>query len=325
VAFLEEFLPQDVSLSLKSLDLIVRSPTSIPEIPKALNQTLLAGGKRLRPMLCFLVGKVLGVPSNQMATFARSAEFTHSASLAHDDVVDSANLRRHKETLNAATSNARAVLAGDLLLARVMVELSEKGNIHIINDLALVVEDLVNGEWLQLEARGKIDVTWNHLLEVTRRKTASLMSWCCTVPARLCYPDDQKLLASCKNFGLNLGTAFQMVDDIIDYEKAGAKDYCKDIKEGLVNFVAAELLIQNPNLSEKVALCLGTLEFVAPWSETEIKNAIESVREKSDTYLKNAQNEFNFIKTYSDIQDPGVAQSIESLEMLIGFLKVREN
>jgi geranylgeranyl pyrophosphate synthase len=325
VLLITEFLPEDISRSLKDLDLIVRSPTSIPEIPNVLNQTLLAGGKRLRPMLCFLMGKILGVSAEKMATFARSAEFTHSASLAHDDVVDSANIRRHNATLNATTSNARAVLAGDLLLARVMVELSQMGNVQIISDLALVVEDLVNGEWLQLEARGKVDVTFEHLLDVTRRKTASLMSWCCIVPARLSHPEDLKLLESCRRFGHNLGVAFQMVDDIIDYEKSGEKDYAKDVKEGLVNFVMAELLHLNPSLSQQVSQCLGRTDFAPPWSEAQLSQAIEGVREKSEKYLVHAADEFNLVKSYCDIKSPGVSQAVESLEMLLGFLKVRQN
>ena len=320
-----EFLPREVIESLEGLDLVVQSVTSVPEIPRVLNQTVLCGGKRLRPTLCFLMGKILGLTAGKVAPFARAAEFTHSASLAHDDVVDNATQRRHRQTLNASTSNSRAVLAGDLLLARVMLELSEFGNIDIIHDLAVVVEDLVNGEWLQLEARGRVDVTWDHLLQVTLRKTASLMSWCCTVAVRLAYPADKKLLKSAQNFGQNLGIAFQMVDDVIDFAKQGEKDYAKDLKEGLVNFVVAELLVQNPQLTGEVAKCLNQPTFDSPWTQKEIDQALASVREKSAGYLKVAQTEFNFIKTFSDSSDPGVAECIGAIEMLIEFLKVRQS
>jgi geranylgeranyl pyrophosphate synthase len=260
-----------------------------------------------------------------MGPFARAAEFTHSASLAHDDVVDSAELRRSRETLNAATSNARAVLAGDLLLARVMVELSERGNLQIIHDLALVVEDLVNGEWLQLEARGKVDIGWDHLTEVSQRKTASLMAWCCSVPARLAYPNDTKLLESCRRFGSSLGIAFQIIDDVIDYDKSGEKDFAKDLKEGLVNFVTAELLRQKPSLSHSVSQCLGKSEFQLPWNEADLAQAVSVVRAKASEYLDSASREFQFIKGYCDQGEPGVSECVSALENLLIFLKIRQS
>lgn len=317
-----DLLPHDVNTQLGNLDLVVKSSRSVPEIPEALNKTVLLGGKRLRPTLCFLMGKILGVPPARMAPFARASEFTHSASLAHDDVLDNAVLRRQRKTLNAETSNARAVLAGDMLLARVMVELSEEGNIDIIHDLALVVEDLVSGEWLQLEARGQVDVSWNHLLEVAKRKTASLMSWCCTVAARLSHENNTELLVACRDFGQNLGVAFQMVDDVIDYEEFGGKDYSKDFKEGLVNFVVADLLVGNPQLKSGLASKLGQDFQEFPWTEEQIENAKENVRAQSRIFLDRAQANFEVIKKYSVDAESSCVQSIQAL---IEFLRMRKS
>lgn len=319
-----DFLPQDVSSSLGQLDLVLRSSRSVPEIPEALNKTVLFGGKRFRPTLCFLMGRILGLETKKMSIFARAAELTHSASLAHDDVLDNAKLRRHRKTLNATTSNARAVLAGDLLLARVMVELSEVGNIQIIHDLALVVEDLVNGEWLQLEARGCLDVSREHLLEVTKRKTASLMSWCCLVAARLAYPGNNKLNEACQMFGMSLGIAFQMVDDVIDFELDNEKDYAKDLKEGLSNFVTFELLKLYPELKDQVQQYMNGASEV-PWSELQIETAKEVVRKNSQVFLSQAQMYFETIKEYSKPDDPKVRECIDSIELVIEFLKVRKS
>lgn len=316
-----DFLPHDVNKQLVNLDLIVKSSRSVPEIPQILNRTVLLGGKRLRPTLCFLMGKILGVEPSRMAAFARAAEFTHSASLAHDDVLDNANQRRQRKTLNAETSNARAVLAGDMLLARVMVELSEEGNVDIIHDLALVVEDLVSGEWLQLDARGRIDVTWDHLLEVAQRKTASLMSWCCTVAARLSPVSTPELLEACRAFGKNLGIAFQMIDDIIDYEELGGKDYSKDFKEGLMNFVIADMLKNNPQLKVALANHLGQGFDDEPWARAQLEASKENIRVQSKMYLDMAEEGFETIKRFSNNDSVDCVQSIEGL---LEFLRMRK-
>ncbi len=310
-----ELLPQDVHRQLGQLDLVVRSTRSVPEIPDALNQTVLFGGKRLRPTLCFLMGKILGVAPERLATFARAAEFTHSASLAHDDVLDSAETRRERKTLNAATSNARAVLAGDMLLARVMVELSQAGNLDIIHDLALVVEDLVNGEWLQLEARGKTDVTWDHLLEVARRKTASLMSWCCVVAARTAAPENRELIDACRDFGSDLGVAFQMVDDVVDFELGTGKDFNKDFKDGLINFVVADLIKNNP----RVAVTPGRFA----WTEEQLGESMVRVREAAQAYLERAKSSLAVIRSHSDESDLEARQALAALDALFEFLQAR--
>ena len=180
-----ERLPAAVREQLKSLDLRLDTRTPVPEIQILLNRTALAGGKKLRPALCFLMGGLLGLPLADLAPYARAAELTHSASLAHDDVIDTAMKRRNRPTLNAVASNTRAVLAGDLLLARVMVELSARGHVEIIQDLSRAVEDLVSGEWLQLEAKNVVDIERRQLEETARLKTASLIGWVCSVPTRV--------------------------------------------------------------------------------------------------------------------------------------------
>lgn len=320
---LTEFLPQDVTQSLLALDLVLATPHSIPEIPALLNQTVLFGGKRLRPALCFMVGEMFGIDAKKMSPFARAAEFTHSASLAHDDVLDNAKLRRNSPTLFAKTSASRAVLAGDLLLARVMVELANEGDVQIIRDLALVVEDLVNGEWLQLHARGRADITHEHLLEVSRRKTASLMSWSCRVAARLAPNSSEELIEACTRFGKALGVAFQMVDDVIDFEISSEKDMAKDFKEGLVNFVVAEMTIEFPELKSKLSEQLGRGEnTIIPWSPEQLEIAQDKVRLEAEKYLAEARLNLEIMKSYS--AKTSRAQScLEALSQLLVFLGVR--
>lgn len=320
-----DFLPLEVSKQLNELDLVLQTSHSIPEIPNLLNDTVLFGGKRLRPALCFLVGGLLGVKPEVLAPFARAAEFTHSASLAHDDVLDNANVRRNHPTLNAKTSNARAVLAGDLLLARVMVELSDHGRVDIIRDLALTVEDLVNGEWLQLMARGRLDISETHLLEVARRKTASLMAWSSRVAARVAPGTDEQLISLANDFGLQLGIAFQMVDDVIDFETSSEKDYAKDFSEGLVNFVVAHLLKANPHLVADLEKTFAQGSSVATiWPEAELEAAKEEVRNMAAGYLHKASMSLEAMSKRK-ASTPEADRCLDALNGILLVLGVRQS
>lgn len=312
--------------SILSLDLVLRTNHSIPEIPHLLNRTVLVGGKRLRPALCFLIGQSLGVSAEQMFPFARAAEFTHSASLAHDDVVDSAVLRRYQKTINAESSNKKAVLAGDLLLARVMVELSQQGDIEIIHDLSLVVEDLVNGEWIQMALRGSVDTTSDQLIEVSKRKTASLMSWCCKVAAKISPVTNPDVIFHSTQFGENLGIAFQMMDDVIDFKSMGEKDYAKDVKEGLINYVMADLLVRKPQMKPLVFEILGKPETNQwPWTDEDLVVSVENVRTHATQFLNSAKEHLQKLREMTHPQDASCLQGFASLEGLVDYMTMRQN
>ena len=137
-----DWIPAKTAEAVATLDLTLKV-RSVPEIDGLLSKTVLFRGKKFRPTLCFLVGQLFGHELEKLHPYARAAEFVHAATLAHDDVIDESEVRRNRPTLNARVSNARAVLAGDLLLARVMAELSELGEIKIISDLSNTVEALV--------------------------------------------------------------------------------------------------------------------------------------------------------------------------------------
>ncbi len=134
-----DWLPKSVLEAVDSLDLSL-NVEAVPEIETLLGKTVLFRGKKFRPTLSFLVGQFFRLDLKQVSPYARAAEFVHSATLAHDDVIDESSVRRNRPTLNARSTNGRAVLAGDLLLARVMVELSALGQLRIIHDLSKTVE-----------------------------------------------------------------------------------------------------------------------------------------------------------------------------------------
>jgi octaprenyl-diphosphate synthase len=315
-----EWMPKETAQALKELNLNL-SVRDVPEIDNLLSKTVLFRGKKFRPTLCFLMGQFLNIPSETLHPYARASEFVHAATLAHDDVIDESQVRRNRPTLNARSNNARAVLAGDLLLARVMAELSSLGEIAIIHDLANTVEDLVNGEWLQLEARGVGSVDRQHLETVARKKTASLMAWCCAAPARLARKDEAFLNAA-RSFGDSLGIAFQMIDDIIDYDTQGEKPFAQDLREGLVNFVTLEMLEHNSDLRAPIQRLLGkvTPNQQWPWQSYELAAAADRVRARAQAKLEVADQFLSQVA--KSIETPNF-DALQALRSILVYLRER--
>jgi geranylgeranyl pyrophosphate synthase len=244
-------IPEPVQKSLQSLDFSVKDPKSAKDVAPLLERTVLLGGKRLRPLLNLLVGDFLGVDHKQLKVFAESIERVHAASLAHDDVIDEATERRGAPSINALAGNKRAVLAGDYLLADVIVKLSDLGNIAILREMSGVIQELSEGEWLQLEARETRKYSEEMLTKVASHKTASVMRFCALAPAHTLTIDAAKketILNSLRNFGEYLGVAFQEIDDTLDYSENSQKDQGLDLKNGTINKVLYRWLSKNPTL-----------------------------------------------------------------------------
>lgn len=315
-----DWIPKKTAEAVANLDLTL-TVKSVPEIDTLLSKTVLFRGKKFRPTLCFLMGQFLGVPSMKTQPYARAAEFVHAATLAHDDVIDESPVRRNRPTLNARASNARAVLAGDLLLARVMSELSQLGEIKLIQDLSTTVEELVRGEWLQLEARKISTVTRHHLETVAKKKTASLMAWCCSTPAYLAGTSE-KVQEACFKYGEHLGVAFQMIDDIIDYDTSGGKPVAQDLREGLVNFVTLEMLEENPDLQQSIQRLLGvdSVNSTWPWKNHELSTACDRVRARSQAKLEAADQILSFISQSLESPD---CEALQALRSILVYLRER--
>jgi geranylgeranyl pyrophosphate synthase len=257
------------------------------QIRSALENTVLAGGKRFRPQLIFLMGRALGLSENEVTPFARTAELTHAATLAHDDVVDEASTRRGRPTLNQSFSNAHAVLAGDFLLARAVSEIVCLGHPKILEDLTQVIESLCEGEWLQLESRDVVNDEFASWENIATRKTSSLISWCLVTPARVFGCSQVSELAALSDCGQALGLAFQMRDDILDFNSsASGKDDLKDWTEGLLNSVTVHILSKQIQGDRGVVLrtwkaaLRGRNPVNVPWSESEMKLAVEEIHNR---------------------------------------------
>ncbi|MCM2323681.1 MAG: polyprenyl synthetase family protein [Oligoflexia bacterium] len=331
-----ELMPRDLADSLETLDLKLELPVEIPELETLLYETVLAGGKRFRPALCFMMSGVLGVDPREAAPYARVAELMHAATLAHDDVIDEATKRRNKPTLNHLASNQKAVLTGDLLLARVVYEIAELGRLDILREGSQVLEDLVRGEWLQINRRGQSQVKRSSLELAAQKKTASLIAWCCTTPARLSADTGEKgakdaLIERCRRLGNLVGVSFQMADDILDFEAKGEKPYANDLREGLVNFVVLEMQERDPAMTAKVQEVLDFFSeqgahaplYNWPWDERTLEQAKVGVRARVRAMLGEARRELQIINDLSPATEARRAPSIQALDRILFLMAER--
>lgn len=274
-------LLQTIEEETGHIDFSIPESLTLPSVDALLNRKLLSGGKKLRPYVCLQFGRMLGVDRSRLELCAKIAEIVHSASLAHDDVVDEALIRRGRPTLNALTSNPQAVLAGDLLLARATTLCLELGHLRLAKDLSETLEELVAGEWLQLEARGRIEIGARHLERVSLAKTASLLRWCFLAPLRLTRIDEHESQIEdlARELARLIGLAFQMSDDCVDYSEESGKQFGKDFSEGLVNWVSWTLIARGR--APDPSLPFG-------WELSEIRDAVAEVQERASAKLRMA-------------------------------------
>jgi octaprenyl-diphosphate synthase len=195
---------------------------------------LFAGGKRLRPLLMVLCARLCGYDGEDVKSFSTIMEYLHAATLLHDDLVDEAVVRRGKPAAHCHFGNSTAVLVGDFLLARSLSIAADAGRIEILKIMADITENMSQGEIQQLMGKGRLDLTEDEYMEVIRRKTAVLIQGGCQVGAIFAHasPEEEQAIA---DYGLHLGMAFQMADDLLDYTADTAalgKAVGADLREG---------------------------------------------------------------------------------------------
>ena len=193
-----------------------------------------AGGKRLRPMLVLLFSRALGFEQPARFELAATVEFIHTATLLHDDVVDESSLRRGRQTANALFGNAASVLVGDFLYSRAFQMMVSVERMRVLEVLADATNVIAEGEVLQLMNMHDADISVEDYLRVIRYKTAKLFEASARIGAVL-SGSDAALEAACAAYGQALGTAFQIADDLLDYEGTTAalgKNVGDDLREG---------------------------------------------------------------------------------------------
>ena len=193
-----------------------------------------AGGKRLRPIITILAGKSLGYDHDKLYYLAAMVEFIHTSTLLHDDVVDESELRRGRKTANNLFGNAAAVLVGDFLYTRAFQLMVGSGSMKILEVMADATNIIAEGEVMQLMNIGNTDITETEYVQVIQYKTAKLFEAAAQVGAILAGADESQEQAL-KEYGMHVGTAFQIIDDILDYSGDTAeigKNVGDDLAEG---------------------------------------------------------------------------------------------
>ncbi len=195
---------------------------------------LFAGGKRLRPLLMVLSARICGYKGDYDKIFSTTFEYLHAATLLHDDLVDGAKLRRGKPVANSIWGNSIAVLVGDFLLARGLSIAAATGKPKVIKVIAGITESMSQGEIHQLMRKSALDLTEEEYMEIIRRKTAVLFEGACRLSACIANASKKEERAV-SGYGYNMGMAFQMADDLLDYTldtRALGKEVGADLKEG---------------------------------------------------------------------------------------------
>lgn len=232
VPFIQDFIAAD----MRAVDAVIRSrlASDVALVREVAEYIVGSGGKRLRPALVILSAGVFGYQGTHRHQLAAVVEFIHTATLLHDDVVDGSELRRGNATANALFGNAASVLVGDFVYSRAFQMMVEVASMRVMHILAEATNVIAEGEVLQLMNCHNTAINEHDYLQVIRYKTAKLFEAATRLGAILggAAPAEEAAMA---NYGMHLGTAFQLIDDVLDYSgdnKATGKNVGDDLAEG---------------------------------------------------------------------------------------------
>lgn len=227
-----------VTADLNTVNTVIldRMQSEVPLIPELAGHLIAGGGKRMRPMLTLACARLLDYPGDRHYKLAACIEFIHTATLLHDDVVDMSDQRRGKRTANLIWGNPASVLVGDFLFSRSFELMVEDGSLRILRILSNASVVIAEGEVDQLTAQRRIDTGEDRYLDIIGAKTAALFAAACRIAA-VVAEGDEDIEEALDTYGRNLGIAFQLVDDAIDYVSDGetmGKDVGDDFRDGKV-------------------------------------------------------------------------------------------
>jgi heptaprenyl diphosphate synthase len=302
----------ELKAQIDELDLEMTRST-ISDLSKEIDELVKAGGKKFRPGLMFLIGKVFNLSFEDLKTYARAVELTHLASLIHDDVIDDSDKRRNHSTLNALRNNTTAILAGDFVLSSIMGELALLNRNELLIDLTRSIQDLADGEWLQYDLKSKDHVKQEDLELICIKKTGSLIRYCCTTPAKIAGYANLDILAL---LGERIGLIFQMADDIVDGFNQSGRPAFQDITNGQLNYVTLKLLELYPDLQEPIYKLKNREINKLPWSKEQYREAILEVHLEIDLEKKKLVNIFTDL-----CQEKNHPELVEIFEMTLSKLQ----
>lgn len=281
-------------ISLESIA-SVEAVTSIGQYLQA------GGGKRLRPILVLLCSKLFGPTTECGIRLAAVVEMIHTATLVHDDVIDFAKTRRGRPSINVVWGNHTSVLAGDWLYMQAFQVALRERNFHVLDVLIGLTQAMVEGELLQLERIGKIEVSEADYMELVDRKTACLFSACARLGA-VVGGADEATENRMSDFGWNLGIAFQLVDDVLDFtsrEKILGKPVGNDLREGKVTlpliYALENATVQERKLIETVLADKNydQVPFLNVLQMLHRHKGVERTMERAQTFTNKARSVLN--------------------------------
>jgi octaprenyl-diphosphate synthase len=214
--------------------ILERMQSKVALIPELAGHLIAGGGKRMRPMLTLASAALFDYPGTRHHKLAAAVEFIHTATLLHDDVVDSSGLRRGRRTANVIWGNPSSVLVGDFLFSRAFELMVEDGSLKVLKILSAASAVIAEGEVDQLTAQRRIETQEDHYLEIIAAKTAALFAAACRI-APVVAEAGEDAEEALEAYGKNLGIAFQLVDDAIDYssdERIMGKGVGDDFRDG---------------------------------------------------------------------------------------------
>lgn len=311
-------------LVLVEQELARQSADAFEPVSEITTYLLGGGGKRLRPALLLLANGYAGPRSEGAIRLGAVVELLHSATLIHDDVIDSADTRRGRPSANSRWGNHRSVLTGDWLYMQSFQMALEERNFRILDILIDLTQKMVEGELIQLAKIGRIDVTEEDALKLATYKTACLFSGCARLGAVLggLEGEEEEALA---DYGRYAGLAFQMVDDLLDFTASAAqlgKPVLSDLKEGKVTLPLIYAMENgHRHARELVARVLEEKEFVSVKPETIValvqeSGALERARNLANEYAARAK---------ACIENCGDSEYGRALLTLPDFILERDN
>ncbi|HWQ68430.1 MAG TPA: polyprenyl synthetase family protein [Patescibacteria group bacterium] len=285
LALVEERLLQDISGDVALISEIIR-------------YVLKSGGKRVRPALLLLSAKLCGYGGgSRNIDLAVVAEYMHAATLIHDDIIDRADKRRGLPSANSTWGSQISVLAGDFLYARSLQMLVIDGDLAVMRAFADATVRMIEGQVREVQMAGNLDLTYNEYLDIITSKTAALISVSCRTGALIADRQPAEV-AALTEFGLNVGIAFQLVDDALDFvaeEDRLGKPVGNDFKEGKVTFPMLHVMRAGSEADQGRIRELAAQESIGESDLAEVKAIVERYRavpatmELVRTYLKNAK------------------------------------
>jgi octaprenyl-diphosphate synthase len=257
-----------------------------------------SGGKRVRPALHILSNYAVGGDGGRENSIRIAAvmEFLHTATLVHDDVIDNAETRRNRPSINSRFGNQAAVLMGDwLYMSAFETSLTER-SLPILDILTAVTRQMTEGELLQLTTLGRTDISEDQYFDILKRKTAYLFSACCEIGA-IMGGAEPKIQVALRDYGMNLGMAFQLIDDLLDFtatEEVLGKDAGVDLLEGKLTLPLILLLKSNASMRESIQTVMRDGNYSAVPREIlrraiEESGALSSARERAYKYADSAR------------------------------------